>query len=191
MSEDLPTSRRDLVARVATLELLVSDLIDLLWSIDPAAMERLAADGSVVESYERGRIEEFAVTADDEVLTIFHRFGVTTTGPLTDMGFDALSFYMTARRLGIPLHIIDGDRTVFTASVARRKGLSLLLSRRMRSSHLARAATLVAERRVDLAGLVGERHPLAAGGPAWEALVSPRSVSSSRSLPPSCCCWEP
>lgn len=74
--------------------------------------------------------------------------------------------------VGIP----DGDRTVFTASVARRKGLSLLLSRRMRSSHLARAATLVAERRVDLAGLVGERHPLAAGGPAWEALVSRRTL---------------
>jgi 2-polyprenyl-3-methyl-5-hydroxy-6-metoxy-1,4-benzoquinol methylase len=74
--------------------------------------------------------------------------------------------------VGIP----DGDRTVFSASLARRKGLSLLLSRRMRSSHLARAATLVSDRRVDLGGLVGERHPLAAGGPAWEALVSRRTL---------------
>lgn len=74
--------------------------------------------------------------------------------------------------VGIP----DGDRTTFPASLARRKGLTLLLSRRMRASHLARAAALVAERRVDLGGLVGERHPLAAGGPAWEALVSRRTL---------------
>ncbi len=82
------------------------------WRLSEAGLQRLAADGSVVESYERGRIEEFAVTADDGALTIFHLFGVTTTGSLADMGFDALSFYMTARRLGIPIHIIDGDRTV-------------------------------------------------------------------------------
>ncbi|HEY8571909.1 hypothetical protein [Phenylobacterium sp.] len=44
MSEDLPNSRRDLVARVATLELLVSDLIDLLWRIDPQAMEKLVCE---------------------------------------------------------------------------------------------------------------------------------------------------
>jgi L-iditol 2-dehydrogenase len=74
--------------------------------------------------------------------------------------------------VGIP----DGDRTSFSASLARRKGLTLLLARRMRSSHLAQAATLVAERRVDLGGLVGERHPLAAGGPAWDALVSQRTL---------------
>jgi hypothetical protein len=44
MTEDLPTSRRDLVARVATLELLVSDLIDLLWRVDPSAMDALAGE---------------------------------------------------------------------------------------------------------------------------------------------------
>jgi hypothetical protein len=42
--EDVRTSNHDLVARVATLELLVADLIDLLWRIDPKAMERLAGD---------------------------------------------------------------------------------------------------------------------------------------------------
>lgn len=44
MSEEIRTSQRDLVARVATLELLVSDLIDLLWEVDPAAMQRLSRD---------------------------------------------------------------------------------------------------------------------------------------------------
>lgn len=44
MPDDIRTSKRDLIARVATLELLVSDLIDVLWRIDPQAMERLAKE---------------------------------------------------------------------------------------------------------------------------------------------------
>lgn len=44
MGEDIRTSRRDLVSRVATLELLVADLVDLLWRVDPKAMEKLAED---------------------------------------------------------------------------------------------------------------------------------------------------
>lgn len=42
MSDDDSTSRRDLIARVATLELLVTDLIDALWQVDPRGMDRLA-----------------------------------------------------------------------------------------------------------------------------------------------------
>jgi hypothetical protein len=83
------------------------------WRLSPAGLERLDTDGSVTESYELSRIEEFAVTSDDGVLTIFHRFGVTVAGSLADMGFDPLTFYITARRLGITTHVIDGDRSVF------------------------------------------------------------------------------
>jgi len=42
MSDDVSTSKRDLVARVATLELLVADLIHALWRVDPQGMGRLA-----------------------------------------------------------------------------------------------------------------------------------------------------
>lgn len=87
------------------------------WRLSPAGLERLAADGTVVEAYELGRVEEFAVTADDQVLTIFHRFGVTVAGALPDMGFDPLSFYITARRLGVTTHVIDGDRSIFEDGV--------------------------------------------------------------------------
>jgi hypothetical protein len=83
------------------------------WRLSAAGLERLAADGSVVEAYELNRVEEFAVTADDGMLTIFHRFGVTVAGSLAEMGFDPLTFYITARRLGITTHVIDGDRSVF------------------------------------------------------------------------------
>lgn len=83
------------------------------WRLSPAGLERLAPDGSVAESYDLNRVEEFAVTADDGMLTIFHRFGVTTVGSLAEIGFDLLTFYITARRLGITTHVIDGDRSVF------------------------------------------------------------------------------
>jgi hypothetical protein len=44
MRDEIRTSNHDLVARLATLELLVADLIDLLWQVDAKAMERLARD---------------------------------------------------------------------------------------------------------------------------------------------------
>jgi hypothetical protein len=83
------------------------------WRLSAKGLERLAADGSVVEAYALDRVEEFALTAEDGMLTIFHRFGVTVAGSLADMGFDPLTFYVTARRLGITTHVIDGDRSVF------------------------------------------------------------------------------
>jgi hypothetical protein len=46
MNQDISTSRRELVTRVATLELLVADLIDLLWRLDPVAMEKLGQEAA-------------------------------------------------------------------------------------------------------------------------------------------------
>lgn len=70
MSEDLPASRRDLVGRVATLELLVSDLIDLLWKIDPAAMERLAADASRDLDIQNSRVLAAAEHQRERLFTV-------------------------------------------------------------------------------------------------------------------------
>jgi hypothetical protein len=46
MPDEVSTSKRDLVARVATLELLVGDLVHILWQVAPAAMNRLASEAS-------------------------------------------------------------------------------------------------------------------------------------------------
>ena len=57
--------------------------------------------------------------------------------------------------VGIP----GDDRTAFSASVARRKGLTLKVSRRMKHTY-PRAIRLVAEGRVDVRSLVTHRFPL-------------------------------
>jgi L-iditol 2-dehydrogenase len=76
--------------------------------------------------------------------------------------------------VGIP----DGDRTSFTASTARRKGLTLLLSRRMEPADLPRAIRLVAEGRVDLGPLVSARYALSEGQEAFGDLVERRGLKT-------------
>jgi L-iditol 2-dehydrogenase len=74
--------------------------------------------------------------------------------------------------VGIP----TGDRTSFTASAARRKGLSMVLCRRMRGRHLDRAIALAERGDVELASLVTERFPLARGAEAFAALSERRGL---------------
>ncbi len=57
--------------------------------------------------------------------------------------------------VGIP----DTDRTTFTASVARRKGVTIALVRRMNRVY-PRAIELVAQRRIDVSTLVTHSYPL-------------------------------
>jgi L-iditol 2-dehydrogenase len=57
--------------------------------------------------------------------------------------------------VGIP----DDDRTAFQASVARRKGLTLLMSRRMGDVY-SRAIELAVRRLVDIRSIVSHRYGL-------------------------------
>jgi hypothetical protein len=79
------------------------------WRLSETGLEHRTADGEILTRYERERIEEFALTAEDGYLTIFHKFGRTPVGELSWMGFEPLAFYVIARRLGIPTHVLDGD----------------------------------------------------------------------------------
>jgi len=76
--------------------------------------------------------------------------------------------------LGIP----PDDRTTFTASVARRKGLTLQLTRRSTHETFQRAVRLAEARSIDLGGLVTLRTPLADGARAFAALVRREGIKT-------------
>jgi hypothetical protein len=46
MEQEVRTGRRDMIARVATLELLISDLIGILQQVAPEAMQKLGQDAA-------------------------------------------------------------------------------------------------------------------------------------------------
>jgi L-iditol 2-dehydrogenase len=74
--------------------------------------------------------------------------------------------------VGIP----TGDRTSFKASIARRKGLTLLVCRRMRGSDLPRAIRLVESGGVELGPLVTARYALDEWPEAFDALRNRRGL---------------
>ena len=70
MEQEVRTSRRDLIARVATLELLVSDLIGILHRIDPAAMQQLAQDAARGTEIQNTRTLQVAAHQRDRLHTV-------------------------------------------------------------------------------------------------------------------------
>ncbi len=125
-----------------------------------AAAEELGATHAVLageRSFDEGLEVAFEVAGDDGAVD------------------DAVASLRPGGRLvlvGIP----DGDRTSFRASAARRKGLTLLLSRRMRAADLPRALRLAADGRVDLSRLVTGRHAFDEWPDAFAALRERRGL---------------
>jgi L-iditol 2-dehydrogenase len=76
--------------------------------------------------------------------------------------------------LGIP----PDDRTTFVASVARRKGLTLKLTRRSTRHTFERAVRLAEAGALDLGGMVTLRVPLSDGPRGFEALVQRDGVKT-------------
>jgi L-iditol 2-dehydrogenase len=74
--------------------------------------------------------------------------------------------------VGIP----EGDRTTFTASMARRKGLTLQLCRRMRPEDLQRALQLAERQQLDLRSLVTHRYPLTSAVNGFAAAAERRGL---------------
>ncbi|KAA9378395.1 alcohol dehydrogenase catalytic domain-containing protein [Microbispora cellulosiformans] len=90
----------------------------------------------------------------------------------------AVRLAMTAVRPGgrvVLAGIPDEDVTSFPASLARRKGLTIALVRRMNLTY-PRAIKLAADGLVDLSALVTERFPLTATAEAFAAAVSRRGL---------------
>jgi L-iditol 2-dehydrogenase len=91
-----------------------------------------------------------------------------TSGRGVDVAFEvaganaAVEVAITAAKPGARVVLVGippDDRTAFTASAARRKGLTIKLSRRMKHSY-PRSIQLVASGRIELRSLVTHRFPL-------------------------------
>jgi L-iditol 2-dehydrogenase len=96
------------------------------------------------------------------------RLGAQTQGKDADLVFEvsgssaAVDAALQAAKPGARVVLVgipDGDTTTFTASHARRKGLTLVMSRRMGEVY-PRAIDLAARRLVDLPSLVSQAFPL-------------------------------
>jgi len=70
MEQEVRTSRRDLIARVATLELLISDLIGILQQVAPAAMQQLAQDAARDTELQNSRTIQVAEHQRDRLHTV-------------------------------------------------------------------------------------------------------------------------
>src|SRR5204862_4583780 len=77
---------------------------------------------------------------------------------------------------GVVVGIPEGDRTSFTASTARRKGLTFALCRRMKPADLPRAIRLAEAREVELGRLVSGRYALSEWREAFGDLVERRGL---------------
>jgi L-iditol 2-dehydrogenase len=87
---------------------------------------------------------------------------------------------LTAARPGgrvVLVGIPDDDRTSFRASLARRKGLTLHLARRMHAVY-PRALRLVGSGRVDAASLATASFPLERAAEAFEEAVARRGLKT-------------
>ena len=129
------------------------------------------------------RLEAAAISGADEVrLTAVdgQPDDVDQWGPV-DIAFEvagedaALETALRTVRVGgrvVVVGIPPTDRHSFAAGLAREKGLTLVLSRRMKSQHMLRAIELVDDGAVDLSGLISDSYPLSEGVAAFDALVA-------------------
>jgi L-iditol 2-dehydrogenase len=102
-------------------------------------------------------------------------FDVAFEAAGTDAAVDAAMHLVRPGARVVLAGIPDGDRTSFSASVARRKGLSLILVRRMKDVY-PRAIALVERGTVDVESLVTDRYPLSAAAEAFATAVRRESL---------------
>jgi L-iditol 2-dehydrogenase len=132
-----------------------------------------------------------SVVADDPLphrLAAAEELGaIRPSGESVDVAFEvagedaALAAAIDAVCPGGPVVVVgipDRDRTTFTASTARRKGLTIALCRRMEPADLPRAIRLAEGERVELAPLVTSRYALCDWEQAFGDLVERRGLKA-------------
>jgi L-iditol 2-dehydrogenase len=126
-------------------------------AVDPLDHRRQAADrlGADVALAPDEALDEASVGAATHGLEVDTAFEVAGADQAVELAIRTTRPGGRVVLVGIP----DGDRTTFTASMARRKGLTLLLSRRMGDVY-PRAIDLVERRLIDVDSIVSHRFGL-------------------------------
>jgi L-iditol 2-dehydrogenase len=150
-------------------------LVQLLQSRGVArivATDRLAH--RVAAARTMGATEAWLVRGDDHPgeLVLDATFEVAGAADAVEDAVRSVGFGGRVVLVGIPAD----DRTSFTASTARRKGLTILISRRMQPSGLPRAIELARNMEVDLGSLVSDRFSLMDVSSAFAALAAQRGL---------------
>jgi L-iditol 2-dehydrogenase len=112
-----------------------------------------------------------SIVDDPAGLDVDVAFEVAGTDPAVKAAMVAAGPGARVVLVGIP----DGDSTTFPASVARRKGLTIAMARRMKDTY-PRAIDLVRRGVVDVSTVVTARYPLDASAEAFEAAVARRGL---------------
>ena len=150
----------------------------LIRALRAAGVTRILATDARPHRLEAAR----ASGADDVRLTTVggQPDGVEAWGPV-DVAFEvagedaALATALRTVRIGgrvVVVGIPPTDRYSFQAGMAREKGLTLVLSRRMKPQHMLRAIELVDHGVIDLSGLISTTYAISEGTAAFEALMS-------------------
>lgn len=148
---------RVLVVGCGPLGLLLLQLARLAGATSVVGVEPIAGRRDAALRYGA----DHAVADADGLAEVTGATGFDVAFEVTDDG-RAVETALAAVRPGARVVLVGipaDDRTGFSASAARRKGLTLVLSRRMHGTY-PRAIDLVATRRVDVASLVTHRFGL-------------------------------
>ncbi|BCB86179.1 alcohol dehydrogenase catalytic domain-containing protein [Phytohabitans suffuscus] len=123
--------------------------------------------------HRRRAAEEFGASVVDDPagLDVDVAFEVAGTDPAVETAMVAAGPGARVVLVGIP----DGDSTTFPASVARRKGLTIAMVRRMKDTY-PRAIDLVSRGLVDMSTVVTARYPLDQAADAFETAVARRGL---------------
>ena len=152
-------------------------LVSLLRAMDQreiVATDRLAHRASAAEAMGATNARQVADDSEAADLGLDVAFEVAGDDAAVEHALRAVRPGGRVVLVGIPAD----DRTSFRASLARRKGLTILLSRRMQPGDLPRAISLAADGAVDLGALVTERFPLREVSAAFDALAAWRGLKT-------------
>lgn len=145
--------------------LLLVQLVKLMGARAVYATDPLPHRQRAAEAYGASIVDDVAG------LDVDVAFEVAGTDPAVETAMVAAGPGARVVLVGIP----DGDSTTFPASVARRKGLTIAMVRRMKDTY-PRAIDLARRGLVDVSTVVSARYPLDAAAEAFESAVARRGL---------------